>query len=196
MNKIENTNILVGEFLFPLLGFWFFGWDLYFIFLFVILDRAVKLILLQKRLQQGESTSIKKNRTFIYSFLVFTTEVVSMHLLVFVQNEHFPFYQSMESFWTYEEMGIQQGPLLLPMLIITEWLSIKREKAIKNYNGYQTVKKWNVQSIYKSVLLIVLVGASFLIPLTETLLVHIFLSIYLFFVFLNLRNGKPSSISK
>ena len=119
----------VGELVIPLLGFFWLGWDLYFIALFYFLDLIATEVFYQLKLSKianfqkvplSISTRIKS------SFLVVLLVVLS-HFLVRNLYPDLVFEESFIAFLAYEEEGIPipQGYLLLPLVAFGNYQQYK-----------------------------------------------------------------------
>ncbi len=112
---------LVGDAVIPLAGFFFWNWSLYFILLFYFLD-----VLASEVIQHLKSAKIidyqgkqKKSVWRFYGILSFfaLVLVISMiHFSLLLIQPSIHFLNELVTFWTYEEFGIQQGFLLLPII--------------------------------------------------------------------------------
>jgi hypothetical protein len=193
MNALEKYSSLLGEILFPLIGFLFFDWGFYFILLFILFDRCAKLLFLNARLKRS---SIQKNLLFtawlnpttkqkttvsqirLVSFLLFFAECAAVHIGCTFLLPDFDILLEFSVFWTYEEMGIQQGYLLVPALFLAEWMSTKRDFNMPLYDGANTVKTQNNLSMLRSLFLLSLIGIYSMFKLEESILICLFLCFY------------------
>ena len=130
---------LVGDAIIPILGFFLWDWNLYFILLFYFLDILTKEVLLH--LKSNKICQYKKQ----INYDVFLKEkrerlkfgIISSVLLlfcVFLVQLAMPFIQSdfhateqIISFWSYKEMGIEQGYVLVPLVIFMGYSQYKME---------------------------------------------------------------------
>lgn len=108
---------LIGDALIPLLGFFLWDWSLYFILLFYLLDLFASevIILFKTKRAQGLSTEIK--RPFrVYSWVLFLFNVITFHVGIFLMHPDVNFQTEFVEFIMYEEMGIPQGLILIPLI--------------------------------------------------------------------------------
>lgn len=128
---IRTPQRAVFEAFIPLIGFFWWSWSFAFIVFFVVLDlmvRELSLHLSARKINQtqgGSKESWKKLGSFS-SLLIFTTALGYLLLLAVLQ-EGFSFSAEIWSFLTYTEMGIQQGWVLIPILILSVYASYKLE---------------------------------------------------------------------
>jgi hypothetical protein len=130
---------LVGDAIIPILGFFLWDWNLYFILLFYFLDMLTKEVLLH--LKSNKISIYKKEINFdlflkekkqrlkygIISFILLFFSVVLVQLAMpFVQSD-FNAKEQIISFWSYKDMGIEQGYILVPLVIFMGYSQYKME---------------------------------------------------------------------
>lgn len=157
MNLNPKYVQLVGDALIPLLGFFLWDWSLYFILLFYGLDIIANEIIIHLKsrkivqFQADEKTSFWI-RSGILSFFTILCIGLLVHLTVFSLNPTISFQQEIIDFWTYEELGIQQGYILFPLIALT---------AYQQFNMFfirpQTFRKVGLNTIWKNHLTALLV---------------------------------------
>lgn len=108
---------LIGDALIPLLGFFLWDWSLYFILLFYLLDLFASevIILFKTKRAQGLSTEIKRPYR-VYSWVLFLFNVITFHVGIFLMHPGVNFQTEFVEFIMYEEMGIPQGLILIPLI--------------------------------------------------------------------------------
>ncbi len=178
MNALEKYSSLLGEILFPLIGFLFFDWGFYFILLFILFDRCAKLLFLNARLKRSSIQKTTVSQIRLVSFLLFFAECAAVHIGCTFLLPDFDILREFSVFWTYEEMGIQQGYLLVPALFLAEWMSTKRDFNMPLYDGANTVKTQNNLSMLRSLFLLSLIGIYAMFKLEESILICLFLCFY------------------
>ncbi len=178
MNALEKYSSLLGEILFPLIGFLFFDWGFYFILLFILFDRCAKLLFLNARLKRSSIQKTTVSQIRLVSFLLFFAECAAVHIGCTFLLPDFDILLEFSVFWTYEEMGIQQGYLLVPALFLAEWMSTKRDFNMPLYDGANTVKTQNNLSMLRSLFLLSLIGIYAMFKLEESILICLFLCFY------------------
>jgi hypothetical protein len=120
---------LVGDAIIPLGGFFFWDWGLYFILLFYLLDMiASEVIIHFKSRKSIEYYGKGKKERFsfgIQSALMLLVSVISIHAAMSFIQPGIDFKQELIDFWTYEELGMQQGYLLAPFIAYGAYLQYK-----------------------------------------------------------------------
>lgn len=172
--------MLFSDALIPLLGFFVWDWSLYFILLFYILDllarEAITHIKTRKIYQvQGLQKRSKWVRNGLVSALLLIIVFVFIHVAVYFIHPGISFTKEVQLFWEYKELGIQQGYLLVPLVIYAAYAQYKMQflmtgKARKVL--VDTVWKQHIQALtlilLGSVLSILL---AFILPVPEVVFV-------------------------
>ncbi len=131
---------LIGDSVIPLLGFFFWNWNLYFILIFYFLDLVTKEVLLHlksRKIQNFKKEEAKVGlnnestpwiKFAITSILLFVFCVVLVQLsMPFIQPD-FICIDQLIRFWTYKDMGgIEQGYIFLPLIIFMGYTQYKME---------------------------------------------------------------------
>lgn len=116
---------LIGDAIIPLAGAFFFDWSLYFILIFYCIDLlASEVILHLKSKKTVEFRGINKKGWRQYgvkSGLLLTLALVLIHLGVFFIQSGIDFQNELIEFMAYEEMGIQQGYILVPLIAFSAY---------------------------------------------------------------------------
>lgn len=120
---------LVSDALIPLAGFFFWDWGLYFILLFYLLDMlASEVIVHLKSRKSIEYYGKGKKERFsfgIQSVVMLLISVLSIHAAMYFIQPGIDFKQEFIDFWTYEELGMQQGYFLAPFIAYGAYLQYK-----------------------------------------------------------------------
>lgn len=119
--KIQQAYIqLIGDAIIPLAGALFFDWGLYFILVYYCLDLIAREVILQLKSKKIiEFSGINNNlrmRYTVLSVLYFLLGLAMIHAAVYVIHPTINFQKELIDFMSYEEMGIQQGFILLPLI--------------------------------------------------------------------------------
>ena len=133
MNKKTLLFIqILGELAIPLIGFFFWNWSLYFILLFYMIENLFatyfqletfrKFTFLVEKKESG--IDYKKLFVFITFWLM---EVALIHLFLFLSNPSIQFGKEVVDFFMYEDMGIPQGFLLIPLLYFASKMKMKQD---------------------------------------------------------------------
>jgi hypothetical protein len=135
VNRIEKISILLGDVALPLMGYFFWDWNLYFILLFFMLDQLARVVFLHWRMKLTELNTIEKRNQILKAVFLFLSEVIIIHTVIFFQNPSIHFLEEFLRFFHYKDMGIEQGYLLFPLVFFGEWMRINNElKLIKEIN--------------------------------------------------------------
>lgn len=135
MHKKQKFFQAVGEAVIPILGFFYFDWDLYFILLFFFIDLACTELFLHLKIKRirlfkkdaGKKISSISNFTFL-SIILMVALIVVAHVAVLVITPTIDFYSSFIEFLSYEELGIPipQGVILFPLVLLGNYMQYKQ----------------------------------------------------------------------
>ena len=171
---------LFGDALIPLLGFFWWNWSLYFIVLFYLLDylsnevfihlKAKKILEYRK---DGNSSWIKKG---MISFVLLVSSFVLIHLAMHAIQPSIQFLDEVKNFWSYKDMGIEQGYILLPLIGLVGYQRYKMEFLVPKAHQVTTMSQLWKTHISAHLLLIgfvaLIIGVSGLIVFSDS--VYIF----------------------
>jgi hypothetical protein len=140
----------IGDLIIPILGFIFWDWSLYFILLFILLDMFTKEVVMHAKAYHvdklhpnGKAQWLKKsvvNTVFFMSFLLL------VHVAVLQVFPTLKFTIEWSRFWTYEDLGIQQGYVLLPILAVSGYMQFKQSFVLPNMAAKLTMSElWSPQ---------------------------------------------------
>ncbi len=108
---------LVGDAIIPLLGFFLWDWSLYFILLFYLIDLLASEVVILFKAKKAQGTYIGKKRPFqVYSWSLFMLNLLAFHSGIFMMHPEIDFQKEFIDFIMYEEMGIPQGFVLIPLI--------------------------------------------------------------------------------
>jgi len=124
--------LLISEALIPILGFFFWEWGLYFILLFYFIDIAAQEVIMHlksKKIIETQNINNKKNwiQSGVLSLFAVTTMIGLIHFVMLSIDPSIDFIEQIKVFWTYEELGVQQGYLLVPLVAFTAYSQYKME---------------------------------------------------------------------
>lgn len=121
------------EGLIPVLGYFYWSWDASFILLFFLIDWclfwSLNLIKARKRIQFSESNAEKQlavTHLSIAFLCILSTSLAVFHILPNI-HPHFEWTERIWAFLTYSDMGIQQGIILIPLMILSGYLAYKQQ---------------------------------------------------------------------
>ena len=121
---------LFAEIAIPLLGYFFWKWDFYFILLFFLLDFTVFIAF--SFVKNRKIVSYRETTYFLPIKQILTTGLIFFFtlMLIFIslsQMSPFDFESQTWEFISYKEMGIPQGILLIPLLIYGGYAQYKMQ---------------------------------------------------------------------
>jgi len=114
--------LLVSDAILPLLGLFLWEWSLYFILLFYLLDLTAREVLTHLKTReiyrvQGLKNTQKWQRKGLFSGALFLIVITAIHVSAWCVEPSINFSEELVAFWKYEELGIQQGYILLPLIV-------------------------------------------------------------------------------
>ncbi len=92
-----------------------------------MLDQVARTVFLPWRLKLTTLSSAEKNGLVFRQSMLLFIELIVIHAAIYLQNPQVNFGKEVISFLTYKDMGIQQGFVLLPLLVASEWMRIRNE---------------------------------------------------------------------
>lgn len=135
--KIQPKYIqIIGDAVIPLLGFFFWNWNLYFILLYYFLDLVLKEVLLHvksakvKQYQHSLAQVPQSQKHLLYgcaSIILLGTVIYLVHIYFNKVNNAFDPIHEIYLFWSYKDMGVEQGYILLPLIILMGIMQYKTE---------------------------------------------------------------------
>ena len=174
MKKLEIISAILGDAALPLVGFLFWDWGFYFITLFFLFDLVIRTLILHKRI--GFLPSIILPKAFLLKGIGFVvSEVLILHLLVYFSFNPISFTAEIWSFLSYEELGVAQGILLLPLLFLNEIIRIRNEKKLGTSQNvrFEILKNYQLSGLFRILFWSLLLFLTFLFSISETTLVAI-----------------------
>lgn len=143
---------LVLELAIPVLGYFFWKWDTTFILLFYALDwlTAIAFNFLKtfKRLAFTSLKNERKQALIHHSIALFSFlgTLGSLYLVLKAIVPHFSLSQRFMDFLAYEDMGIAQGYVLIPLLVLSGYSAYKREFLLPKLHERKSVKEIHLTS--------------------------------------------------
>ena len=174
MKKLEIISAILGDAALPLVGFLFWDWGFYFITLFFLFDLVIRTLFLHKRI--GFLPSIILPKAFLLKGIGFVvSEVLILHFLVYFSFNPISFTAEIWSFLSYEELGVAQGILLLPLLFLNEIIRIRNEKKLGTSQNvrFEILKNYQLSGLFRILFWSLLLFLTFLFSISETTLVAI-----------------------
>lgn len=122
---------VVSDALIPVLGFFLWEWGLFFILLYYILDLLVSEVFMYMK---SRAILIKQggNRSNYIGFAAMAVVLIGTVLLLvrlFILEAHpeLNLWQEIIAFWVYKDLGVQQGYILIPIVIFVGFQRYKME---------------------------------------------------------------------
>lgn len=196
MKQAEKINALLGDVAFPLMGYFFWNWNFYFILLYFILDQVARTIFLPWRLKLTQLKQLEKIKMIAQSSILLFSELFLIHLFLKVLIPDIHFQKEISNFIHYSDMGIEQGYILLPLLILGEWLRMKQDlkTGIVGSKQLNNLIKNRHLSFFRISFFSFFLGVQFLISLKETMMIFVFFLFIFVLVFypfkISLSNSK------
>ena len=123
---------LIGDSIIPLLGYFFWNWNLYFILIFYGIDFLTKEVLLHLKsikindFRKGENSHWGKfalTSSLLLSFSIFLIQLSMPHI-----ERNFDSLKELYAFWSLKDVGgIEQGYVLIPLIIFMGYFQYKME---------------------------------------------------------------------
>jgi len=172
--------LLLSDAIIPLLGLFVWDWSLYFILLFYLLDLLAREVLTHFKTReiyrvQGLKNKRKWQRKGFLSGMLFVGVVAAIHAAVWWMQPEIDFLKELQLFWEYEELGIQQGYILIPLIAYAAYAQYRMSFLMPG-----KAKNVLMDTVWRQhfiALLLILAGAIItallgtFIPLEETLVV-------------------------
>jgi hypothetical protein len=139
---------VLGDTIIPLLGFFLWEWDLYFIVLYFILELIFSEVFLHLKISKIH-TFQKENKSWMLYGIIGGIALIIVILLIhfgfLLLNPTIDFPQQIFLFISYEDMGIAQGYILFPLLLISGYQKYKLE-----FIRMKKHETSSIQSLWKS----------------------------------------------
>ncbi len=124
---------LFSNLLIPVLGFWVWNWNLYFILLFYLLDLISSEAVIHLKIKkikdivQNKGPEIPSRTYGIVSFLFLMLIIAEIHVGITLYHPDIELKQELWAFLSYKELGIPQGFVLIPLVVMMAYTSYKME---------------------------------------------------------------------
>lgn len=121
----------LAELAIPLAGYFFWNWGFYFILLFYLLDYLIYCVfsfIKERKVQtyQGLEANLPV-REILLTVLVAAISFSVLFPALYLVNPGFQFVKETWDFLAYEEMGIPQGMVLVPLLVYSSYAQYKMQ---------------------------------------------------------------------
>lgn len=121
---------LITDAIIPLLGYFFWHWNLYFIVLFYLLDYLAYEVFSHVKARKVSSLKLDNStwlKLGIVSVVLFVLNSVLVQITMKSLVPTIDFTKEIMAFWNYKDMGIEQGYFLLPLIVIAGYQRYKME---------------------------------------------------------------------
>jgi hypothetical protein len=168
---------LIGELVIPLLGYFLWDWSLLFILLFYLIENLFFSYFRIETVREVKKTVWKKEqprelKIFSKSLTIWTIEFVLVHLFIAVIYPNQSFIKEWVDFFMYQDLGIPQGIILLPLIYISSRMKMKQDVML-NIRNLKSVEELNHMTVsFKHSWISIgiwgiLIGINFFIPIHE-----------------------------
>lgn len=164
----------------PLLGYFFWNWDFYFILLFYLLDYkifcAFSFVKFQKVIQYKD---LENNFPVVNLLLTIALILIGFAAVIPALYQIDPAFDLLKNTWaflSYKEMGIAQGIILIPLLIYAGFAQYKMQFLMTG--KFQTTKPSDIWKLHFQTMFLVIAASGLFLGLS--LLVEIPVVFYVF----------------
>jgi hypothetical protein len=172
---------LFADALIPLMGLFLWNWSLYFILLFYFLDLISAEIIIhlksKKTVAFQSLNGLKKEwlKWGATSFLFLVLSIIVIHFAVYFISPGINFKIEALAFWNYEEMGIKQGYILLPLVFFVSFQQYKMTFLMAGrFRNTQLIPLWKKHIIPLFLIIVfagICVGISWFVIIPESVYV-------------------------
>ena len=151
MKKAQLISEILGDCLLPLMGFLWWGWDLYFILLYLLFDYTIRLGFLFTK------PATRSFQVLLRPILFFLSFVILSHFYMTLTEPTWRFTKDFAAFFWYEELWIPQGLILIPLLVYTEISRQRIEKLLHpDANPANGVQKLGTRPLFLAVIFMIM----------------------------------------
>ena len=123
---------LIGELAIPLLGYFFWDWSLLFILLFYLIENLFFSYFRIETIREIKKTVLKTEQKREYqdlvkSFFLWLIECILVHLFIMLIYPNQSFTIEWINFFMYQDLGIPQGIILLPLIYFSSQMKKKQD---------------------------------------------------------------------
>jgi hypothetical protein len=133
MNKRTTFFIqLIGELVIPLVGYFFWDWSLLFILLFYLIENLFFSYFRIETIREIKKTVLKTEQKreyqdLVISFFLWLIECILVHLFIMLIYPNQSFTTEWINFFMYQDLGIPQGIILLPLIYFSSQMKKKQD---------------------------------------------------------------------
>jgi hypothetical protein len=175
--RIARTIQIIGELAIPLLGYFFWNWSFSFILFFYIIENLFLLYFRIETIQNVKSTILKAKRIVDIKLLLFflglwIVEFALIHFLLKIIATNKNLMNAWQDFFLFEDMGVPQGFILIPLLYFASRMKMKQDIVIeiKKINTKLDLDKLKISALYNWIAISfwgLLIGLNVLFALPE-----------------------------
>lgn len=142
-----------------------------------MLDQISRVLFLPQRFKLTNIAKSEKSKLFLRQLALLIIELFGIHSAVYLHHKNINFAKEFVSFLSYEDMGVAQGIILLPIIIASEWMRIKNElkMGVVGEKQLQIMNLNKRNSFLRIGFFAILVGVQSFLPMPEIALVSSFL---------------------
>ncbi len=155
------------EALLPILGYFYWSWDASFILMFYLIDWLLfwVLTLFKARKRIDFSGNEVEKQVAVKHLTIAFCCILSTSLAVFftLPNMHtdFSWTERIWAFLSYSDMGIQQGFILIPLMILSGYLTYKQQFLLPQLFRKYPVNQFTQESVKQGIILSFAFGITF-----------------------------------
>lgn len=175
--RIARTIQIIGELAIPLLGYFFWNWSFSFILFFYIIENLFLLYFRIETIQNVKSTILKAKRIVDIKLLLFflglwIVEFALIHFLLKIIATNKNLLNAWQDFFLFEDMGVPQGFILIPLLYFASRMKMKQDIVIeiKKIKTKLDLNKLKISALYNWIAISfwgLLIGLNVLFALPE-----------------------------
>lgn len=157
------------EGLIPVLGYFYWNWDASFILLFYLIDWilfwTLTVLKARKRIQFSGNAAEKQTAVQHGSMAFLCILSTSLAVFYLLPNMHHPFSwtERIQAFLSYSDMGIQQGFVLIPLMVLSGYLVYKQQFLAPQLFRNFPVNYFTRESMRQGVILTLVFGLALLV---------------------------------
>lgn len=183
MNPQGQKIQLLADLVLPLIGYYFWGWNVYFILFFFALDLVAQLYFTYLKSRKIVRFQQVNYPVFLLgsAFLGYLTASILLVIFMPYIVKGSDFYKEFSSFLSYKEMGVPQLILLLPLILVGGYMNYKVTFLLPKKFASESISRiWKDQLVTSSFILIVIllfVAITFFFLLPESVYIWAILAI-------------------
>ncbi|MFM1945720.1 MAG: hypothetical protein RL207_3 [Bacteroidota bacterium] len=169
MNRQEKIGSLIGDIGIPIFGFFFWNWSIYFICLFFLLDQLSREVSGLIRMHSIRQRVRLTSRMYFVHISSFVLCLLAVHYYVHSLHPEMNFLKEINDFFWFEDMGVAQGFVLIPIVLFSERLRYKMNT--KLFTDEMHLEHWRHHAVQVIAYLTLFLSLSLIlsfVPMSET----------------------------